>query len=719
MRTSSPACACRPERSAAELRIWVAGPPTCLLALTFLAAASTFAQAPPGNKGPLWWNDGWTHRKLVQLQHVSDRPASPWAAVGLSTLGVVREDGADIRVVDEDGHEVPRALLSMGFEDRVQVAFEAAKPDGRYWIYLGNPRATPPRDEPEVKAGLVLEVRELGSGRCNTWDEFSHLLANSPTVMGRGLAARPMQGFNPYGRGHDYIAIFTGWLFCPEDGEYTFATNSWDGSFVCLDGQPPVAQFPGWHGPDGGNASHQGKVNLVKGVHKFEYFNCISNRGQGCAAGWKHPGAERIEPIAPQAFVGGSRGNVIRVERRGEPLVADFDWNIPSDLGTDDREVTAVQFRNASAVTDPKTATFEWDFGDGVTATGPNPLHVYLENNTYAVRLKVAQKDGKTATVTMKVRVRPYYSQGIEGYDRRIREYFTIVKEYPVSQLTPRAALFLGYIAYETEHSEEAVNAWGTMFVRHPAVDDRLVLDACFLLADLYRDEKNDADRALEVLKYLADQTKDEIWRVKALAKSAEILIDLKNDPKAAEPLLKEVVERHKGARTDYVRFANIQLGELYLVRGERDKARKALDEVQNGKQFKIAFGDISIQEGDHEVAFDEYLERKDYAAARGELAALEWSLPLSKMTGNLNMMKADLAVAEHRYERAILELERLPVVNPESNRIPESLVVLGQCYAALGKKDKARAAWERVIAEHPMSTERKEAEKRLAALGK
>jgi PKD repeat protein len=52
----------------------------------------------------------------------------------------------------------------------------------------------------------------------------------------------------------------------------------------------------------------------------------------------------------------------------------------------------------ASFDADGAIASFQWDFGDGVTATGPQPQHVYTVPGDYAVTLTVTDADGATAT---------------------------------------------------------------------------------------------------------------------------------------------------------------------------------------------------------------------------------------------------------------------------------------------------------------------------------
>ena len=57
--------------------------------------------------------------------------------------------------------------------------------------------------------------------------------------------------------------------------------------------------------------------------------------------------------------------------------------------------------------TDPDgdTLTYSWSFGDGATATGVNPPHIYADNGTYTVTLTVADGHGYTHTITHAITV--------------------------------------------------------------------------------------------------------------------------------------------------------------------------------------------------------------------------------------------------------------------------------------------------------------------------
>ncbi len=99
---------------------------------------------------------------------------------------------------------------------------------------------------------------------------------------------------NPLGEARQFLAIYQGPLLAPADGDYVFASNSDDGSFVKVDGQVVVSS-PGRHDMDVLNRpaentwQHQGTLHLRQGVHWIEYFH-QQNAG-ACLArlGWRPP----------------------------------------------------------------------------------------------------------------------------------------------------------------------------------------------------------------------------------------------------------------------------------------------------------------------------------------------------------------------------------------------------------------------------------------------
>jgi|GEM_PF-6616212 len=92
----------------------------------------------------------------------------------------------------------------------------------------------------------------------------------------------------------------------------------------------------------------------------------------------------------------------ITVSARGQPLKADAH---PEEIYGDSGDYyygdvgEPIQFYGLATGGVPDY-TFEWDFGDGTTAVGQNPIHAYSEVGVYTVTLTVTDSEGNIATDT-------------------------------------------------------------------------------------------------------------------------------------------------------------------------------------------------------------------------------------------------------------------------------------------------------------------------------
>lgn len=114
----------------------------------------------------------------------------------------------------------------------------------------------------------------------------------------------------------------------------------------------------------------------------------------------------------------------------GVPPVASF----TEDLHTAPVD-TPINF-DASASNDPDgiIVSYEWDFGDGGTATGPIAAHAYAAPGTYTVTLTVTDNDDLTNTATASKTIGPIH----------------VIPEVPLGTILASAlmiAAFAGYIA--------------------------------------------------------------------------------------------------------------------------------------------------------------------------------------------------------------------------------------------------------------------------------
>ncbi|MBM3956939.1 MAG: hypothetical protein FJ313_02665, partial [Gemmatimonadetes bacterium] len=104
---------------------------------------------------------------------------------------------------------------------------------------------------------------------------------------------------NPQGDPHSYMVRFTGWIYAPTEGTYSFGVNGDDAQEMRIDGAVVAAKWGsgGFIGDPGGT----GSVWLEQGFHRFEYRMEEYNGGDGYRAWWAPPG-QGWAVIPPEAF---------------------------------------------------------------------------------------------------------------------------------------------------------------------------------------------------------------------------------------------------------------------------------------------------------------------------------------------------------------------------------------------------------------------------------
>ncbi|MBI2900274.1 MAG: tetratricopeptide repeat protein [Planctomycetes bacterium] len=648
-----------------------------------------------------WWNPDWSHRRTISVTDtVRGSHAADLALVEVPTLGVANPDGSDYRIIDREGKEIPVRVVASGFEDRALLAFEVEY-RGNYTLYFGNPRAKAPAQAPEFRAGLILEVRELGQGNPRDWRGMQKLLDASPKVLGRWWVPGIALGFNPMGPWDRGIFLFTGTLYCPTDGTYAFATNSFDASFVLIDGQV-VAEWPGWHGAGGGErGGHEGKIELKAGPHRIEYVNAFRSHG-ACSAGWQRPGDKRLAPFQREAFVGYYVARPGPAESKEGP-VADFEWILDDDLGLEGRRVTAVRFLPLL-----RGKNCRWSFGDGVTSVETSPVHVFLEASVFDVALEV---DGKKTA--QRVRVAPARGHLGKGYERRIADYADRIHAYSTEGLSAAACFEMGMICHEARRTDSAMRAFRAALEKGwkpaNAEEGRWILR----LYELYRDAGKYDDAVWVCDHVLKSQPADAIAAT-ALALKAEILYDYQDRRDEAEACCKLVLEKHRAAGTDFVRWAYIRSGELALARGDRDGAKKVLEDAQYSDKWKKWTGDFDLSEGAHSINFEEYLRKGEFEAAFKEVASWTWEKPAEILRGTPRHMRGRVFLAMKKHELAVREFERALAADPQAPFLDEALFWKGEAHLALKQADKARECFERIVREFPESSLAAKAKEKL-----
>ena len=270
------------------------------------------------------------------------------------------------------------------------------------------------------------------------------------------------------------------------------------------------------------------------------------------------------------------------------------------------------------------------------------------------------------------------------------------------------------WLFLQMEKRHDAVKAYAAAFARMPAIETQRVAEHAFQYGDLLTLGFGDGALAAPHYAYVARVAKDPVWKVRALVRQAEALLEREGALDEARKVLDEAIDAGKSARTDYVRWARIRSADVTLLSGDREGAEKAYRDIQFGRDSRVFRGDPGLAKGDHVLTFEESLRTKDVETALAEVRQLEWEQPMERLSGLPDWMRARLLLAQGREAEGAVALARSIASAPRGTYAASVLLQLGDLEA---KTDgaKARARWEAIVAGFPESPEARVAARRLS----
>lgn len=356
------------------------------LFLAFMGAAAVAATAP----AMPWHLPDWKYRQVVELLQ---QDSSGKVDTGLIELAEapprIAPDGADVRVIDENGQAVAFQVVTRLGEplhgaqpagESFRIHFRVVQSAHFYAVYFGNPKAASAAGEwPKKLGGLSLETRaNSGHSAPGSLRDMLALLSQSKLKYGEGFRRRIDDPENPFGPNEQFISIYRGSVYCPEDGPYVFSTDSDDASFLLIDGQLAAQQGTNRRTPLG-TFEPGSKLDLKAGIHRIEYYHVQLTGGSLARAGWQTPGTTEIVTIPEDNFVRELPTDMIITETRESPVNAFFvakTLNAVS-FGNEGPVFTTILFTDKSRSAYGKIALREWDFGDGDISLEEAPRHVF------------------------------------------------------------------------------------------------------------------------------------------------------------------------------------------------------------------------------------------------------------------------------------------------------------------------------------------------------
>ncbi|HTU25394.1 MAG TPA: PKD domain-containing protein, partial [Pirellulales bacterium] len=443
---NSPRC-----RFALSIRRLLALPAPPIVAMLLSTPFVAQAAAP-------WHAGGWAQRAAVV---VTDKDGQhDVAAVNLLHAGRAAATANDYRIFDGAGNPVPYEVTYHHRERDSWISFRAPAGQSEFFIYYGKPDAPidpqravpaplgkgPPQPGPTAGGwiphrGLVLTTmrRDRQADNPKSVAQMLALVASSPGLDGAAYRAAIADAFNPFGDSDYTLSMYRGWIEIPRDGDYGFCTVSNEASFSFLDGRELV-HWPGRHTEQRGkHGEYNATVKLTAGPHYVEYLQEDVLLYQLAYLGYRPPGSAGFEGIPETMFPRPRAAAVARYEAEGgkrnvaiRPELLDNVWPAEQSSG----QFTRYRFTAdaGSDAADWQGWSLDWDFGDGITATGPAIEHVFLRNGDYAVKLVAASGDARVETV-WPLTVFPIEHLDGPFREGRIDDYLPLVEHYDAGRL--------------------------------------------------------------------------------------------------------------------------------------------------------------------------------------------------------------------------------------------------------------------------------------------
>lgn len=691
-----------------------------------------------------WHLEEWHERAILHLPESSPSSNDDTAVVRVLVQGACQARGEDFRMLNARGEAVPFAVMFLDAARYAILAFRATEAGETWYLYYGNPQAAraaeqvvldatpgsgPPQGAWVPKPGLLLTTvarprpqQQSGQAKDDNptnVDELSAMLANSPGPHGARYQRRIADGYNPFGPSDYYMSIYRGWMRIPADGEYAFCTVSNEASFSFLDGKPLV-HWPGRHTVERGiHGEKHATVTLSAGLHYIEYYHEEVLLQQMAFLGWRPPGAPQgqFQAIPEELFPEPRQAAVVRYEQKNGRALR-FEPRIISSLWPESRhegQYTLVRFSVPDAARPPADAVLEWQFGDGLTATGTEVEHVYLATGRYQVVLTVrpnAQHTGPAGEDRAEPILRAIWPLDVyeiqhvteEIAEASPAELAMRVKDYDLAPLDAAQLRELAYLLGEAgfwQEAERACNTWLDRFAKQvpnwAAGMHRLAAE-CAL-------ELGATDVEPIVQNYLASLTAETPLSecCEAYARLVRLVGIEQGKPARAAALMEELAARvqrqglDEHSRTHYARTLSA-MGDVRLWEGKLDDARRLYQEAETAWGRPLPPQVRAARLGAFPDSVSDYVERGELGAALDTLDKWEDRFATEKLHGQTFFWRGKIAALRSQHRAAVRWLTLAIRLGQGAVFESEARCLLAEAYLRLGEVSKARIEFARLL---------------------
>jgi tetratricopeptide (TPR) repeat protein len=694
----------------------------------WLAVWTLALVAYPISAAEPWRLPDWPARAVVEIPAPSTEADVDAAGVKILCQGRAKPDGGDYRVLDAAGKAVPFQLDFHDADHYSLLTFKAGNPKQKFYVYFGNPKATraaeqtpdfpapgggPPTGGWVPHADFVYQTID----RPHTTDitkehdpdniaEMSKLIADSKAKDGARWQRRVADGYNPFGSSEYYISIYRGWVRVPKAGPYQFCTVSNKASFSFLDGKPLI-HWPGQHTVErGARGEVNAKVELTAGLHYLEYYHETTPLEHMAYLGWRPSGdAGQFSPI-PESFYTAPHAAVVTAyeDAKGplltfEPVIVDSVWPVERSEG----QYTRVRFTAGKTPHLPDRTKYQWDFGDGQTATGPEVEHVYLTLGLQTVTL-TAQGPAGTQTARWPLSIFEIEHVVDQFKEGRPQDYAKLVKDYDRNKLSADALQELQHLLAEGDEPAEAVEVGKTFLQRFPNAEPLTQGRVRRLMADCaVRMGKGNLDEAVANYEAALGKETPAVEKLDVLARLIRLVGVEREQPEKAAPIFAKADEAAKSAKVDdevqaAYRRAVIAMGDVRLWQGKLDDARSLYARTEKLGAF-IPSQVRAARLGAYPDSLQEYLDAGNTGAALDLVDKWDEKFPTDKPNGHSFFWRGKVLMRRGQPADAVRYLDRSIRLTTGAPFETEARWLLAEALDQSGRKDEAKRELAKLVA--------------------
>ena len=494
-----------------------------------------------------------------------------------------------------------------------------------------------------------------------------------------------------------------------QNNTYTFYTGSRGPSFVLLDGSPLVSWTEAEEPPQKGNKYRDFKatsLNLEPGLHRIEYLYACPGDYLAMLA-WRPPGERQSTIMPTERFAAHGRYKVIAAHHKEASDAPIFTWQVTTDLRVPDGpDLVDMHF----AVTTPrKDWTYDWDFGDGVSADGLEHPHLYLGAGHYPVTLTATSPDGQSHstshTIHAHIRWTDRQNTKLDAIAARVAD--TDYSKAPIAQLINgydfvrrASSKQQRYGDWRSNMRSALVSRLNELSADHGLWAKHLADDCASWRVRAYADALRCYNKALELL------PADHPDRPETLLGKAAILVRCLGQPKVGSDTLDNA---HNAGPTDPLRRpAQLLRAEAMLGQGtDPTKVIEFLRKITPQRPLtKQTRADLKLR-GVLRHARSLADEQDDPVQLQHAMDKLHWithESPLQAISPELNQVKMEIQLARQEYARVWVRSGYLLKLNLSELVRPKILALRVRALAGMGSRDEALKAFAQLAAQYPYS---------------